>query len=172
MNFLDLAKKRHSCRKYLDKAVEKEKIENILEAAHVAPTAANKQPHKIIVVQEKDNLEKLGASANFYKAPLAFIICGDTQDAWIRPFDEKNFADVDITIVTDHMMLEATEQGLNSLWVCFFDPEKVKKDFNIPAHYSVLSVLAVGYSAVDALSPDRHAKARKDLDSFVFYETM
>lgn len=172
MTFLEIAKKRHSCRDFSDKQVENEKIMQILEAAQVAPTAVNKQPHRLIVVKEAEGLAKLAKAANVYKAPLAIIVCGDTNSAWVRPFDKKNITDVDITIITDHMMLQATELDLNSLWVCYFDPEILKKEFNIPEHYSVLNVLALGYGQASVPSPDRHVKARNAIESFVFYEKM
>ena len=77
MSVLEIAKKRYSARSYQNKCVEKEKLEKILEAAHVAPTAANKQPVKLLVVQEKENLQKLSKAANIYHAPLAIIVCAD-----------------------------------------------------------------------------------------------
>lgn len=77
MEFLELAKKRYSVRAYDDRPVEKEKLDKILEAAHVAPTAANLQPVKLIAVQKKEQLNKLAKAANIYHAPLAIIVCAD-----------------------------------------------------------------------------------------------
>lgn len=170
MTFLELAKKRYSCRDFCSKKVEKEKLAQILVAAQAAPTAVNKQPQRLIVVQEAEGLGKLAKTANVYNAPLAIIVCGDTEAAWTRRFDEKNITDVDITIATDHMMLAATDLGLNSLWVCYFDPEILKKEFNIPAHYSVLNVLALGYEQKPPTEDELHG--RNPIDSFVFYEKM
>lgn len=129
MNFLELAKKRYSVREYDSRPVEKEKIDKILEAAHVAPTAANLQPVKLIVVQEKEQLNKLSKAANIYHAPLAIIVCADHEKAWVRPFDQKQTTDIDASILTDHMMLQATELGLGTVWVCYFKPDIVKKSF-------------------------------------------
>lgn len=84
MNFLDLAKTRYSVRKYEDKIVEKEKLDKILEAARIAPTAANFQPQKLIVVQKKENLEKLKTGTNAYGAPLVIIVCSDHGQSWKR----------------------------------------------------------------------------------------
>lgn len=89
MNFIDIAKKRYSVRSYMDKKVEAEKLEKILEAAHVAPTAANLQPVHLIAVQSEEGLEKIGKAANIYGAPLAIIVCADHNKAWVRPFDKK-----------------------------------------------------------------------------------
>ena len=90
MNFLELAKKRYSVRSYTPQKVEKEKLDKILQAAHVAPTAANLQPIHLIVVQDKDGLAKIGKATNIYGAPLAIIVCADHNKAWVRPFDKKD----------------------------------------------------------------------------------
>ena len=90
MDFLNIAKQRFSVRSYTDQAVEKEKLDKILEAAHVAPTAANLQPVHLIVVQSKEGLEKIGQGANLYGAPLAIIVCADHEKACVRPFVNIN----------------------------------------------------------------------------------
>ena len=89
MNFIEIAKKRCSVRSYSDKKVEKEKLDKILQAAHVAPTAANLQPVHLITVESKEGLEKISKGANIYNAPLAIIVCADHNKAWVRPFDKK-----------------------------------------------------------------------------------
>ena len=132
MNFIDIAKKRYSVRSYMDKKVEAEKLEKILEAAHVAPTAANLQPVHLIAVQSEEGLEKIGKAANIYGAPLAIIVCADHNKAWVRPFDKKQTGDIDASILTDHMMLQATELGLGTVWVCYFKPDVIKKEFELP----------------------------------------
>ena len=129
MSFIEIAKKRYSVRNYSDRKVEKEKLEKILQAAHVAPTAANLQPVRLLVVESKKGLEKIGKGANIYGAPLAIIVCADHNKAWVRPFDKKQSGDVDASILTDHMMLEATELGLGSVWVCFFKPDVIKEEW-------------------------------------------
>lgn len=175
MNFIDLAKMRYSVRKYEEKAVEAEKLNKILEVGRVAPTGANYQPQRLIVIQQKDSLEKLKAGANVYGAPLAIIVCSDHNETWKRPFDGKDIADIDASIVTDHMMLQATELGLGTIWVCYFDAKKVKESFNIPDNLEPINILGIGYSSVEAgtkaASPDRHNEMRKPLKDTVFYET-
>ena len=123
MNFIEIAKKRYSVRNYSSKKVEKEKLDKILQAAHVAPTAANLQPVHLIAVESKEGLEKISKGANIYNAPLAIIVCADHNKAWVRPFDQKQTGDIDAAILTDHMMLEATELGLGTVWVCYFQPD-------------------------------------------------
>ena len=144
MSFIESAKQRYSVRNYSDRKVEKEKLEKILQAAHVAPTAANLQPVRLLVVESKKGLEKIGKGANIYGAPLAIIVCADHNKAWVRPFDKKQSGDIDASILTDHMMLEATELGLGSVWVCFFKPDVIKKEFDLPDNLEPINILAIG----------------------------
>lgn len=170
MEFLELAKKRYSCRNYSNKAVEKEKLDKILEAAHVAPTGGNCQPQKLIVVKEKEGLEKIKKGANIYGAPTAIIICSNNEVAWERPFDGKKLTDIDASIVTDHMMLEATDLGLDTVWICYFKPDIIKKEFNIPDNFEVINILAIGYGNGIPENPERHINTRKSLHEIVSYE--
>lgn len=166
MNFMELIKNRHSVRKYTDRKVEKEKLNNILEAGRLAPTAANLQPQQIIAVTNEPELEKLKEAANTYNAPLALIVCGDKNKAWKRPFDNKSTVDIDTSIVTDHMMLMAESLGLGSVWICYFKPDVLKKNFDIPDYLEPINILAIGYT-------DEHLnydKERKPLSSFVRYK--
>ena len=133
MELLEIAKKRFSVRDYTDQKVEPEKLNKILEAAHVAPTAANLQPVHLIGAQSDEALAKVGKAANIYGAPLAIIVCADHNKAWVRPFDKKQTGDIDASILTDHMMLQATELGLGSVWVCYFKTDVVSKEFYLPA---------------------------------------
>jgi nitroreductase len=171
MDFMELAKKRYSVRKYETRKVEKEKLMKILEAGRIAPTGANTQPQRMIVVQEEEGLDRLSKCANVYGAPLAIIVCVDHKATWKRPFDKKDIADIDVSIVTDHMMLQATELGLGTVWICYFDPEVVRKEYNLPDDVEPVNILAVGYASGESQSPDRHDKARNPLESMVFYET-
>lgn len=172
MGFLELAKKRYSVRKYKDIPVEPEKLEQILEAGRVAPTGANKQPQRLIVVQSKEGLEKLGKAARFYGAPCVVIVCSDAGETWERPYDGKKLTDIDASIVTDHMMLQATELGLGTLWICWFDPKVLRAEFDIPDQLEIVNLLAIGYADGEPQSPDRHEKMRKPLGGTVFRETL
>jgi nitroreductase len=172
MDFLELAKRRYSVRKYKDKKVEKEKLLKILEAGRVAPTGANTQPQRLIVIQEEKGLDKIKKAANVFGAPLAIIVCGDHKSVWKRPFDGKDILDIDTSIVTDHMMLQAIELGLGTLWVCYFDPAIIRKEFNLPEDVEPVNILAIGYSDCEPASPDRHEKTRKPIEQTVYYETL
>ena len=119
MNFTGLAKKRCSIRSYQDKAIEPEKLQAILEAGRLAPTGKNHQPQRLLVVQSAEGLEKVAKAmhnANAYTAKTVIIACADVDDCWIRSFDGHRIEEIDLSIVTTYMMMEATEQGLGSLW--------------------------------------------------------
>lgn len=103
MSILDIAKQRFSARNYLNKEISQETLETIFEAAHVAPTAANMQPVKLLVVKSDEAKEKLAKSANIYNAPVAIIVCADTNKAWTRPFDGMKTTDIDASIITDRI---------------------------------------------------------------------
>ena len=171
MDFLDLAKIRYSVRTYEDKTVEKEKVLKILEAARIAPTGANTQSQRLVVVQEKAGLEKIKKAANISGATMAIIVCGDHKSVWKRPFDHKDILDIDAGIVITHMMLQATELGLGTVCVCYFDPTILRREFNIPENVEPVSIIGIGYAAGESASPDRHDKARKPLNATVIYES-
>lgn len=175
MDFLSLAKMRCSVRSYTDKPVEDEKIAAILEAGRVAPTGKNNQPHRLLVVKSKEGLEKLAKStltANAYTATAAIVVCAEHDAAWVRSIDGHNIYEIDATIVTTHMILEATEQGLGSLWVCRFDPEILKTEFNIPDAFVPVNILFLGYAEPSAIKSDeRFDEMRKPLCETVWYES-
>ena len=115
-DFLSLAQKRYAVRSYLPKPVEAEKLERILEAGRVAPTAKNTQPFRFLVVQHPERLKKLSACTNVKGYPLAIIVCSVASEVWVRPFDGKSKPDTDAAIAATHMLLEATDLGLGSCW--------------------------------------------------------
>lgn len=172
MEFLELAKKRYSVRSYNGKKVEPEKLEKIIEAAHVAPTAANRQPVRLIVVQEEEGLKKIAKAGNVHGAPAAIIVCADHDKAWVRPFDKKQSGDIDATILTDHMMMEATELGLGSVWVCFFKPDVIVEEFCLPENLEPINILAIGYTDAEDADSKRHEKMRIPVAELVSYETL
>ena len=169
MDFMTLAKNRCSIRAYTDRKVEPEKLAQILEAARVAPTAKNLQPVKILAVQSEEGLAKVGKAANIYGAPLALVVCADHARNWTRPFDGKQSGDIDASILTDHMMLQATELGLGSVWICFFKPDVLREEFELPENLEPINILAVGYSAGEHARSDRH-EVRVPLEQLVAYE--
>lgn len=170
MDFLALAKKRYSVRKYTSDKVEDSKVATILEAGRVAPTGANKQPHHLIVLRKEEGLNKISKAANVYDAPLVIMVCSHKEGSWVRPFDGKSLMDIDASIVTDHMMLQATALGLGSVWIDYFKPDVIKEVFDLPDYLEPINLLAIGYASEEPLSPDRHQETRKPLDEIVSYE--
>lgn len=166
MDLLNLMEKRHSVRTYSNKRLSHEMIERIVKAGILAPTACNFQPVKILVVQSDKALEKLSTAANFYNAPLVFAVLAKKDEAWHRPFDGMVTDQIDASIVTDHMMLEATELGLGSVWICYFNPEIIKDAIEIENGYEVINLLAVGFESDNSkVQP----KKRKDISKVVEY---
>lgn len=150
MEFLELTKKRYSCRKFLEKPVEEEKIQILLESAKFAPTAVNFQPQRILVLTDKSKIESLDknkCTRYTFNAPLIMVVCYDTEKSWKRKYDNSDEGIIDSAIVTTHMMLQATDLGLGSTWVGSFDPKLTKKTLNIPDKYEVVALLPIGYPA-------------------------
>lgn len=170
MKFLDLAKLRCTTRSFVQQPVEKEKLDYILEAGRVAPTACNKQPQRIIVVQKPSNIQKVQNAYNTFGSPCVMIICRDTRHALIRPFDNKCSGDLDIGIITDHMMLAAREAGIGSVMVGLFDPAIIRHEFAIPDYIEPTALLLLGYPRNGFLDANRHTTQRKALNETVMLE--
>ena len=168
MDFLELAKNRYSSRSYLDKKVEQEKTNNILEAAKLTPTAVNKFPIKLVVVESKTGLEKIKKCTKFdFNAPLC-IICGYSKsEAWTRKSDNKNYGVVDASLAMMQMMLEATNVGLATCFIGVFDEIKVKQEFNIKDDIEVVGLLMIGYPLDE---PSLMHFTRKSICDFVEYK--
>ena len=159
MSFLDLAKKRYSCRKLSAQPVEEEKLQKILEAGNLAPTVHNNQPLHIWLLESAEAMEKVSQTTSFiFGAPVAFVVGSKADDAWVRPFDKKNFADVDASIAATHMMLAIEDLGLGTTWVAHFDAPKLKEFFPEMADYELVAIFPVGYPAEDAAPSPRHAE--------------
>ena len=169
MSVLDTAKARSSVRAYTEQAVEDEKLRKILEIAHVAPTAANRQPVRLMVVRSREGLSAVSESANIYGAPVAVVVCADRSKAWTRPFDGMVTADIDASILTDHMMLMAAELGLGSVWICYFKPDVLKQGLELPDNLEPINILAMGYSAEPEPDKNRHSQLRIPMDELVQY---
>jgi len=170
MELLELMKERYSVRKFKEREIEKEKLEKILEAGRVAPTACNNQPQRILVLREKESMEKMKKCTPFtFDAPVILLICADKDKGWIRKYDGENHAKIDVSIVTTQMMLEAYNNGIGSTWVCHFDPKKIKEEFNIPHNFEPINILPIGYPNKDSMPNPMHQK-RLDLSEIVFYE--
>lgn len=170
-NFLELAKSRHSVRTYKNKQVEEEKLKIILEAGRIAPTAANLQPCRLLVLDSKESLKKLQKACDPHGAPLAIIVSANMNSVWIRPFDEAGMEQIDASIVTDHMMLCAQDLGLSTCWVTYFNPLIIRKEFNIPENEIPINILVIGYGSEEERPPSRFDDERNPLESIVKYSS-
>lgn len=170
MDFLTLAEMRYSARSFTDQMVEPEKVQTILRAGQLAPTAINFQPHRVLVVQGEEQLAKLGEAdyhvGRFHPA-VCFVVCYDQKAAGNRPFDNHSYGLTDAVIVATHMMLQITELGLGSTWVGHFPPDKVKAALNLPESWVPVAILETGYPAEDCKPADNHFR-RKEIGEFAF----
>jgi nitroreductase len=169
MSFFTLAEDRYSVRKFSDKPIDQDTLEQILKAGRLAPTACNIQPQHILVIQSPDGMAKLKKCTPCdFGAPMALIVCYDKSESWKRPHDGKDHGDIDASIVCAHMMFAAQELGLGGTWVCFFDPAAVVREFNLPKNIVPSSMFPLGYAAADAEPAPGHLQ-RKPLDETVQY---
>lgn len=170
MDFLTLAADRYSVRKFENKHLEKEIIDKILSAGHVAPTGCNYQPQRILVINTDESIEKLKKCTKcHFNAPTAMLICYNKDESWVRKYDGALSAPVDASIVTTHMMLMAHSIGVGSTWVMHFDPFAMREEFNIPQNYEPTALLVMGYSADDAEPLNLHSEFRP-IEEVVSYE--
>ncbi len=161
MDFLELAKKRYSCRKISDKKVEPELIDKILEAALVAPTAINTQRFKIWVMDSPESKANIHAVTDYTFGAQNFIVLGCQKDAsWTRTFDGHNFSEVDAATVGTHMMLELYDLGLASTWVGYFDAPKLQQIYPQMQDYELIGLFPFGYAAEDAHPSRQHTETR------------
>ena len=169
MDFEEVIKNRYSCKKYSDKKVEKEKLDKILEAGRLAPTAKNLQEYHIYVIQSEKNLKKVDeVTPCRYGASTVLLVTYDKTNVFTYPGGSRDSGIEDATIVATHMMLAAKNQGVESCWINFLDPDITHKKFRLPAKEEVLMMLDLGYPAEDCEINPLHDK-RKNLSETVSF---
>jgi len=167
MHFLEIAKKRYSVRAYKPDPVEDDKLQNVLEAARLAPTACNIQPFHFIVIHTKGKeaeLRRIYSASWFVQAPIVIAACGIPSESWGRR-DGKNYCDVDVAIAMDHLILAATELGLGTCWIGAFNPDAAHEILGLPGDVEPIAFTPLGYPA----DQSGH-KSRKSLNEMVRYE--
>ncbi len=167
MEFEDVIRKRTVVRKFSDKKLEQEKLDKILEAGRIAPTAKNNQPIKIYVVNSEEGLLKIdNASRCRYGAKTVLIVCGNKEES----YHKENYStyEMDSCIVTTHMMLEATNIGVDNIWIESFDETILRNEFDIPNEYIPVCLLPLGYKTEDCPTNPLHQK-RKSINDIVEY---
>ena len=167
MSFLELAMKRYSVRAYKPAPVEDEKLQQVLEAARLAPTAANRQPFRLIVITTKGKETELGriyGGPFFVQPPLVICICSVPSESWVR-MDGRRYCDVDAAIVMDHITLAAADVGLGTCWIGAFNPEAARDELRIPDDVEPIAFTPLGYA-----DDQPKEKVRKKIDELVRYE--
>lgn len=166
-DFLQLAHDRYSVRAFSDRPVEAEKIDALVDAAVAAPTAVNKQPWHLWVVESPEAVARLSELTRFsFGAGVILMLGARAEEAWVRKYDGRNFADVDATIVGTHIMLAAADLGLGTTWVGHFDAPAVQEAFPETAGYDLVALFPVGYPAEDA-APSPNHEVHRPLEELV-----
>lgn len=179
MKFLDLVKKRQSVREYLDKPVEREKIERCLEAARLAPSASNSQPWSFIVVDDpklkeaiaKKTFDRVISFNRFsLQAPVLIILISERSgflNKVAEAIKDRQFSLIDIGIAAEHLCLQAAEEGLGTCMLGWFNEKGVKKALNIPQQIRVELIITMGYSESSQIRP----KKRKPINQIRSYNS-
>ncbi len=167
MQFSEVIKKRYSVRAYKSEPVPDDKLQQVLEAACLAPTATNRQPFQLLVVHtggREEELSRIYSRPWFVQAPIVICACGVRAQGWIRR-DSKSYLDVDVAIAMDHLTLAATDLGLGTCWIGAFDPTAAREVLGIPDDVEPIVFTPLGYS-----NDQPREKKRKPLTEIVQYE--
>ena len=163
MEVFEAIKNRRSIRKYKSGQIPRGTIDKLIEAGRLAPTAANKQRFKLVIVDDTDTKEKLAIACNdqMFVGTASSVIAGTVDQDW-------KWNQVDLAIVFEHIVLEAFELGLGTCWIGAFNEEEVKKILNVPRNIRVVALLTLGYP--DESPESRPRKAVKEIVSYSKYE--
>lgn len=174
MTYSDLTRVRYSCRHYTDEPVCASDLNAIVEAGRIAPSAHNNHPSRIVICDTPELRAKAARAAHRFEkdgsvfgAPLVILVCAVAEDAWVRRDDGMSAALIDTSIVCDQMMMQATDLGLGTCWVCLFDPQVACDEFGLPAGTEPVSMLTVGHPADVIASPEKRAERLIPLEDFV-----
>jgi nitroreductase len=166
MEYFEAIEKRYSVRSYKPDTVEQEKLDKILEAARLAPTACNLQAFKIIVIRtdgHQEDLRKIYNKAWFAEAPYVLCVCSIPEKSWVRQ-DHKNYGYVDAAIVMDHIIYAATALGLGTCWIGAFDVDAAKRVLGLEDGLEPVAFTPIGYA-----QHKDSKRVRKPIDELVIY---
>ena len=165
MEFTDLIRERYSVRAYHQRAIPPEVLDRVVEAFVLAPTAANRQPFGLVVIETKGREEELrrvyGNDWFAYQPPMVVCVCATPDTAWTRG-DGKDYSDVDAAIAMDHLILAAANEGLGTCWIGAFDPQAAREVLALPEGVEPIAFTPLGYPA-DTAGPKR----RRTLEQLV-----
>ena len=166
MTVLEPIRRRYSCRAYQERSVEQEKLDQIFEAARLAPSAKNLQDWRFVVVTDKEKKKQVADTTNrpevFQKAGAIIVACSNSD--YVMRCGQQ-VGPIDVSIALEHICLQATELGLATCWIGSFEPEKVKGILDIPADIAVIELMALGYPADSPKEPKR-----EPIEKIVCYE--
>ena len=169
MEFKEVVKARYSSKKFDPAQVEKEKLDAIKEAGRLAPTAKNLQEQHIYIVQSPEVLAKIDSITPCrYGAPTVLVVAFDKNNVFTYPGGKRDSGVEDATIVATHLILAAADEGVDSCWINFLDPDKLAEALGLPENEEVLMVMDLGYAAEGAGPLPNHT-SRKDLAETVSY---
>ncbi len=168
MDVMEAIRTRKSVRAYLPVPVEDQKLNAVLEAARLAPSAANRQEWRFVIVRERETRKKLAGAAGGQEfvgdAPVIIVACAET-DGHVMRCGQLSYP-IDVAIALDHMSLAAVGLGLGTCWIGLFDEKKVKEILHIPDEIRVVELMPLGYPS----DPSPIAKDRLPLDRIVKYD--
>ncbi|UCC97080.1 MAG: nitroreductase family protein [Phycisphaerales bacterium] len=166
MTILEAIRKRYSCRAYQDRGIEPEKLESILEAARLAPSARNMQDWRFVVVTDKEAKRQVAGCTNrpdvFEKAGAIIVACSNSD--YVMRCGQA-IGPIDVAIALEHICLQATELGLGTCWIGSFEPQKVAQSLDIPDDITIIELMALGYPADSKPEPKR-----QPMEEIVCYE--
>ncbi len=169
MEYSQLVKERYSCKNFDGRQVPMDQITRILEAGRLAPTAKNSQEQRIYVIQSEKNLQKIDELTPCrYGAKTAVVVAFDKNGAFTYPGQKYDSGIEDATIVATHLILAAKNEGVDSCWVNFFDPDKAHEALGLPENEEILTFIMLGYAAPGTGPLENHNK-RKPLEETVTY---
>jgi nitroreductase len=166
MNLYETIKKRYSCRSYSSKPIEAEKLDRILEAARLAPSAKNLQDWRFVVVTDEKKRKEVAAAANeqMFIATAPAIIVGCSNGDYVMRCGLK-INSIDVAIAMEHIALAATAEGLATCWIGSFYPEKIRKVLDIPENIEIIELMPIGYP-----EDKETRRPRENIEKIVCYE--
>lgn len=177
MNFLELANKRESVRKYINKKIERTEIEKCIEAARIAPSACNSQPWSFIVVDDEEKLSEVAKASytsilkfnKFSESAAAIVVIvmepGKFKPMLATPFTNLDYAFIDMGIACEHFCLQAAELNIGSCIMGYYQKNKIKEILNIPKSKKIGLLISLGYHDNFTARP----KARKNIETILEY---
>ncbi|MDO5014763.1 MAG: nitroreductase family protein [Clostridia bacterium] len=171
MDLLKLFEERYSERNFSDKKIEKEKLDKILEAGRIAPTAHNYQPQRFFVIKSEEGLQKAkNVTPKPLDAPVIILFCYDKDTVWVNDretvFVDFNAGEQDCSIAGTQMMYMAEEMGIHTLWIRGYDSQKIYDNFDLPENMVPVFMIAFGYPS-DTSKPSPRHFMRYDIENFV-----